>query len=188
MKQKILVHICCAICGVALIEKLKENFEPVLFFYNPNIYPVAEYQKRKESVVKMAEIYELEFISAKGGPASGWEEEYGNWQEKIKGKENEPEKGSRCYDCFEMRLEEAGSFAKNNGFEIFTTSLFVSPFKDEKVVNEVGKKVANKFEVKFLTLEEVIENKQDNWKKTRELAKKYGFYFQKYCGCKFSKR
>jgi hypothetical protein len=73
MKQKILVHICCAICGVALIEKLKENFEPVLFFYNPNIYPVAEYQKRKESVVKMAEIYELEFISAKGGPASGWD-------------------------------------------------------------------------------------------------------------------
>jgi len=179
-KQKILVHLCCAICGVALIEKLKENFEPTIFFYNPNIYPEDEYKKRKEAVIELAKIYEIDFFEAKY--------DVENWMEKIKGKENEPEKGSRCYDCFEMRLEEAGSFAKNNGFEIFTTSLFVSPFKDEKVVNEVGKKVANKFEVKFLTLEEVIENKQDNWKKTRELAKKYGFYFQKYCGCKFSKR
>jgi len=186
MKPKILIHICCAICGVALIEKLKENFEPAIFFYNPNIYPVEEYEKRKESAMELAKIYKIDFFSAQGGPASGWEEEYENWAEKIKGKENEPERGSRCYDCFEMRLAEAANFAKENGFEIFTTSLFVSPFKDEKQVNGAGKAVAEKSGIKFLEMEKIIDNKQENWQKTRQLVKKYGFYFQKYCGCVFS--
>jgi len=180
MRQKILIHLCCAICGVALIEKLKENFEPTIFFYNPNIYPKDEYEKRKSAVIELARIYDVEFF----------EEEYDidNWSNKIKGKEQELEAGSRCYDCFEMRLEKSADFAKENGFEIFTTSLFASPFKNEKVVNEVGKKVAGKSEVKFLTMEEIVENKQENWKKTKELSKKYGFYTQKYCGCIFSKR
>jgi len=179
-KPKILVHICCAICGVALIEKLKENFEPVIFYYNPNIYPEDEYLKRRESVIKLAKIYGAEFV----------EEEYDteNWQEKIKGKENEPEKGSRCYDCFEMRLEKTAEFAKENGIEIFTTSLYVSPFKDENQVDLAGKNVSKNYGLKYLKMQDVILNKQENWKKTRELAKKYEFYFQKYCGCKFSKR
>jgi len=180
MKQKILVHLCCAICGVALIEKLRENFEPTIFFYNPNIYPAEEYNKRKEAVVELAEIYGIDFVEGK------YDTE--NWMEKVKGKEQEPEQGSRCYDCFEMRLEKSAEFAKENGFEIFTTSLFVSPFKNEKVVNEVGKKVSEKSGIKFLEMEGVIENKTENWKKTRELSKKYNFYSQKYCGCIFSKR
>jgi len=188
MRQKILVHLCCAICGVALIEKLKEKFDVVLFYYNPNIYPADEYERRRESVVKMAEIYNIKLFSAQGGPASGWEEEYENWRVKIKGKENEPEKGSRCYECFEMRLEKSAEFAKENGFEFFTTSLFVSPFKDEKVVNGAGQKISAKFGMKFLPMEEIIENKQENWKKTKELSKKYNFYSQKYCGCIFSKK
>lgn len=176
--KKILVHLCCAICGAALIEKLKENFEPTIFFCNPNIYPIEEYEKRKESVIKLAEIYNLNFI----------EENYDaeNWQEKIKGKENEPERGERCYDCFEMRLEKTAEFAIKNNFEIFTSSLFVSPFKDENQVNLAGKNISEKFGIKFLEMKDVIENKLENWKKTRELSKKYGFYFQKYCGCFFS--
>jgi len=199
MKQKILVHLCCAICGVALIEKLRENFEPTIFFYNPNIYPAEEYNKRKEAVVELAKIYGIDFVSAQGASvqdgsasgvrlASGWEGEYEKWREKTKGKEQEPEQGSRCYDCFEMRLEKSAEFAKENGFEIFTTSLFVSPFKNEKVVNEVGKKVSEKYGIKFLEMEKVIEDKTENWKKTRDLSKKYDFYSQKYCGCIFSKR
>jgi hypothetical protein len=178
MKQKILVHLCCAICGVALIEKLKEKFEPTIFFYNPNIYPVEEYNKRKESVIELAKIYGVDFVEG--------EYDAENWTEKVKGKEQEPERGGRCYDCFEMRLEKSAEFAKENSFEIFTTSLFISPFKDEKVVNEVAKKVAEKNDVKFLSMEEIIENKLENWKKTRELSKKYNFYSQKYCGCIFS--
>ena len=162
MKKKILVHLCCAICGVALIEKLKENFEPVIFFYNPNIYPKTEYKKRKDSVLKLAEIYNIKFF----------EDVYDtkNWKDKIKGKELEPEKGARCCDCFEIRLKKTAEFAKQNGFEIFTTSLFVSPFKDENQVNLAGKNISEKLGVKFLEMEDAIENKSENWKKTRELS------------------
>lgn len=188
LKPKILVHICCAICGVAMIGKLKEKFEVVLFYYNPNIWPADEYERRKESVMKMAEIYEVEFISAQGGPAFGWEWEHENWKEKISGKENEPERGSRCYDCFEMRLQKTAELAKTLGIENFTTTLFVSPFKDENQVNTAGKKMADKFGLNYLQMQDVFLDKAGNWKETRELSKKYNFYFQKYCGCKLSKR
>jgi len=177
-KPKILVHICCAICGVALIEKLKENFEPVLFFYNPNIYPESEYEKRKESVIKMARIYGIEFFEG--------EYDAENWLEKTKGKENEPERGSRCYDCFETRLQKTAELCEEKGIEIFTTSLFVSPFKDEKQVDSAGKIVSREFGLKYLSMDEVLEDKNKNWKRTRELARKHGFYFQEYCGCVFS--
>jgi hypothetical protein len=178
MKPKILVHLCCAICGASLIEKLKEKFEPVIFFYNPNIYPETEYKKRKESVKKLAKIYNVKFF----------EEKYDteNWQEKIKGKEKELERGERCYDCFEMRLEKTAEVAKENNFEFFTTSLFVSPFKNENQVDLAGKSVSEKYKINYLSMLEIIENKPENWKKTRELSKKYDFYFQKYCGCIFS--
>ncbi len=179
MKKKILVHLCCAICGASLIEKLKEKFDPVIFFYNPNIYPKEEYEKRKESVLKLAEINNIKFIEG--------EYDTKNWQEKIKGKEKESERGARCYDCFEIRLEKTAETAKDNNFEFFTTSLFVSYFKDENQVDLAGKKVSKKHKIKYLSMSEtIIKDKKENWQKTRELSKKYGFYFQKYCGCIFS--
>jgi hypothetical protein len=177
-KPKILVHICCAICAVALIEKLKENFEPVLFYYNPNIYPEDEYEKRRQSVVKMAQIYGLELVEGNYEPEV--------WQDKTKGKEQEPERGARCYDCFELRLQKTAQLAKEQGIKIFTTSLFVSPFKDEKQVDLAGKNIARNANIKYLAMAEILTDKSENWKKTRELAKKHDFFFQKYCGCKFS--
>jgi hypothetical protein len=178
VKPKILVHICCAICAVALIEKLKQDFEPVLFYYNPNIYPEDEYEKRMQSVVKMAEIYSVEFFEASYEPEI--------WQKKIKGKEDDPERGARCYDCFEMRLQKTAKLAEEQGIGIFTTSLFVSPFKDEKQVDLAGKNIAKAENIKYLAMADILENKSENWKKTRELAKRHNFFFQKYCGCKFS--
>jgi len=177
-KQKILFHICCAVCGVALLEKLMEKFEVILFYYNPNIYPEQEYEKRKESVSRMAQIYGVKFFEGR------YDTE--NWMKIAEGKENEPEGESRCYNCFEIRLEQSALFAKENGIKIFTTSLFVSPFKDENQVNSVGIDIAKRNNIEYLPMEKIIENKKDNWQKTRELAKKYGFYFQKYCGCVFS--
>lgn len=177
-KPKILVHICCAICAVALIEKLKENFEPVLFYYNPNIYPEDEYEKRRQSVIKMSQIYGLELIEGNYEPEV--------WCQKIKGKEADPERGARCYDCFELRLEKTAELAKQQDIKIFTTSLFVSPFKDEKQVDEAGKRIAEAANIKYLAMAEILDNKIENWKITRELARKHDFYSQKYCGCKFS--
>jgi epoxyqueuosine reductase len=195
-ESKIILHTCCAVCGAYLCELLKNQFKEVLiYFYNPNIYPKEEYEKRLTSAKKLAEVYDLEFIEG--------EYDYENWLERIKGMEKEPEGGKRCPICFAMRLEKTAQLAKEKGFEYFTTTLAMSPYKNEKIIDELGGKIAEEYGIKYLTLhagDKIIqEEKQDilpctelvlvqGWKKTRELAKKMEFYHQKYCGCQFSIR
>ncbi|MFA5386377.1 MAG: epoxyqueuosine reductase QueH [Candidatus Paceibacterota bacterium] len=178
-KPKILLHVCCAVCGAYLIELLKEKYEVILYFYNPNIHPKEEYEKRKESAKKLAEIYNIDFIEEKYIPEK--------WFEIIKGLENELEGGKRCPICFEMRLRETAISAENNNIPYFTTTLSISPYKDEKIINETGEKIAKEYDLNFLEIGE-LGNKQDLWQKTKELAKKHNFYHQKYCGCIFSQK
>lgn len=178
MKKKILLHTCCAICGVALVELLKDQFEVVIFFYNPNIHPKEEYERRRDSVKNLAEIYDLQFI----------EREYdnNNWFEKVKGLEKEQEGGVRCPVCFKMRLECAGKIAKENNCFGFLTTLLISPYKNEDQINEIGKEIAGKYSLNFLTDKDFGLDKKQVWQKSRELSRKYEFYHQKYCGCMFS--
>ena len=178
-KSKIVLHTCCAVCGAYLCELLKEQFgEVLIYFYNPNIYPREEYEKRLASAKKLAEIYKMEFVEG--------EYDNENWLEKIKGLENEPEGGKRCPVCFAMRLEKTAQLAKERGFEYFTTTLAVSPYKDEKTTDELGEKIANEFGIKFLKSVELNQEKKEIWNKTREASRKMEFYHQKYCGCQFS--
>lgn len=186
MKQKILLHVCCAICGAAITDLLKDKYDIVILFYNPNIHPKEEYEKRRDSVKKLAEIYNLQFIEG--------EYDDKNWFEKIKGLEKEPEGGVRCPVCFAMRLEYAGKIAKENNCSAFLTTLAMSPYKNEVQINEIGKHVAGNFGLQFLTAEDlaggidVREFKKQIWQKSRQLAKQYEFYHQIYCGCVFSIR
>ena len=164
-----------------MAELLKSKFSQILiYFYNPNIQPEEEYEKRKESAEKLAEIYHLEFEEGEYEPKK--------WFEKIKGFENEPEGGRRCPICFEMRLRKTVELARERGFEYFSTTLAVSPYKNEKIIDELGQKIAAEFNLKFLNLKDFDGNKKELWQKTRELAKKHGFYHQKYCGCIFSQK
>jgi len=191
--KKIVLHTCCAVCGAYLTELLKNKFSQILiYFYNPNIQPKEEYEKRKESAEKLAEIYNLEFEEGEYEP--------NKWFDKIKGFEDEPEGGRRCPICFEMRLRQTAELARERGLEYFSTTLAVSPYKNEKIIDELGQKIGNEFGVKYLSIHvrNQIEQKEilprtelvlvRGWQKTRELAKKHGFYHQKYCGCVFSQK
>jgi len=139
MKPKLFLHVCCAVCAAAMVDLLKDKFEIVLFYYNPNTHPEEEYQKRKESVVELAKIYNVEFLEGE------YDKEI--WFEKVKGLEKEPEGGKRCLVCFKNRLQRTALLAKEN---YFTTTLSLSPYKNEKEINKIGKKIPQK----FLTLEQ----------------------------------
>jgi len=181
MNKKLVLHTCCAVCGVYLCELLKGRFSEILiYFYNPNVHPEEEYKKRLESAKKLAEIYGFEFQEG--------EYDSKNWFERVKGLENEPEGGRRCPVCFEMRLRKTAELAKNRGFEYFATTLAISPHKNEKIVNDLGLQIAKEFGLNFLTSSDLGQSKKEIWQKGRKAAKKYDFYHQKYCGCIFSQR
>jgi len=179
--SKILLHICCAPCGVGMIEKLLEKgIYPILFYYNPNIQPKNEYKKREESVKELAKIYNLELITKEYNPK--------NWFLAVKGYEKEKEGQKRCEICFKFRISETAKITKAKNLEFFSTTLSASPYKSEEKINEIGEKIAKELNLKFLSLKKLGINKKENWQKSRELSKKYKFYRQKYCGCIFSLR
>ena len=123
-KPKILLHACCAVCMAYPIELLKENYNPVVFFCNPNIYPEEEYLRRRDELIKYCEQEEYPYIIDDYEPVK--------WYEYIKGLEKEPEKGLRCNKCFEYRLNRTAQKAKELNINIFTTTLTVSPHKVSK--------------------------------------------------------
>ena len=176
--KKIVLHACCAPCASYPITKLKEDgYEPVVFFYNPNIYPIQEYNIRKN---------ELEKYCIKLG-VGFFEEKYdeNDFLEVIKGFESEPEKGKRCSICFNLRLKKTAQFAKNKNITCFTTTLSISPHKNSNQIFEEGRKIANEFNIEFI---EYNFKKQDGFKISRQIARENNMYVQSYCGCRFSKR
>ncbi|MFC1724951.1 epoxyqueuosine reductase QueH [candidate division KSB1 bacterium] len=174
--EKILLHSCCAPCASASIEKLLNNYEIILFFYNPNIHPETEYSARKDEIKKIAEFYYVELITGKYDPEL--------WFSGVKGLEKEPERGKRCDVCFRIRLENTGLKAKELGIRKFTSTLSISPHKDFDKINNIGQDIASKLDLEF-----VPENfkKKDGYKKSIELSKKFDLYRQGYCGCVYSK-
>lgn len=175
-KKKMLLHICCAGCGVYVSQVLKEEYDLKLFFYNPNIYPYEEYILRKEEVEKLASQYALELII----PEYNHEE----WLLKIKGLEKEPERGARCMLCYYDRIDKTALYARKNNFDIFTTTLTVSPHKLAKNILRIGKNLSDKYKIEFLAKD---FKKKDGFKKASALSKELNLYRQNYCGCEFSR-
>ena len=176
-KPKILLHACCAVCMAYPIELLKENYNPVVFFCNPNIYPEEEYLRRRDELIRYCEQEEYPYIIDEYEPVK--------WYEYIKGLEKEPEKGLRCNKCFEYRLNRTAQKAKELNINIFTTTLTVSPHKVSKNIFAAGNNAAQIYDLQFL---ESDFKKQNGFLKTMEIAKKNNFYRQQYCGCEFSIR
>lgn len=175
--KKVLLHCCCAPCSSAILEWMANNgIKPTLFFYNPNIYPKEEYEKRKEECVKHAGRLNLEIVDA--------DYDHNEWLVVVRGLEEEPERGQRCVECFKMRMIGAATFAQNNGFHILTTTLTSSRWKDADQVAEAGR-----FAVSQVT---GVEFWAQNWKKNglserrSILVREFGFYNQLYCGCEYS--
>lgn len=179
-KLKLLLHVCCACCSTAVIEQLKNDYNITLFFSDSNIYPEEEYNKRLENAKKVAELLNVNLL----------EDEYDNnaWDNfvsKAESYQTLPEGDERCYYCFEYNLTRTAEFANVNNFDIFTTTLSISPHKNHIIINNIGKILEEKHEIKFL---ESNFKKQDGFRTSIELSKKYNIYRQNYCGCKYSMR
>lgn len=178
-KPKLLLHSCCGPCSSYVITYLKDYFDITILYYNPNIEPHEEYEKRKTEQIKL--INELNIPSL-----SLMDTEYENniYREYVKGYEDNPEGGSRCHLCYELRLKKTVELAKINDFEYFGTTLTVSPYKNASILNMLGEKLSKEYNVLWLYSD---FKKKDGYKKSIELSKKYELYRQDYCGCLFSK-
>ena len=178
--NKIILHACCAVCATYPIELLKkEGYYPIIYFDNSNIYPYEEYEIRKNELVNYCKKYNIEYYQNK------YDNE--NWENFIKGLENEPEKGLRCQKCFYYRLKNTANFAIDKKIKFFTTTLTISPHKRSLDIFKAGKKVQNEFENKIEFLKFDFK-KQNGYLISTKNAKLEGFYRQNYCGCKYSIR
>ncbi len=178
MDKKIVLHACCAICSGYPISYLKDmGYQVCVYFYNPNIYPFEEYQKRLEAQRILCRHLGCELIEGDYNP-----QEY---YEYVKGFENEPEKGLRCNKCFELRLRKTAEFAKSVNVENFTTSIVISPHKKFAKLTEIGEKIAYDTNLKYLAID---FKKNDGFLKTNKISKELNLYRQNYCGCSFALR
>lgn len=180
-KQNILLHSCCGPCSTTAIFELGENYNITVCYYNPNIYPEEEYIKRKSEQIKL-----INQINSEGNiKINVLDADYDpeNYEKLIENLRNEKEGGARCSVCFEMRLSKVAFFAKTNGFDLFATTLTVSPHKNAKLINEIGEKVAKTYGISYLPTD---FKKKDGYKKSIEYSKQYDLYRQRYCGCRYS--
>ncbi|MBI5186542.1 MAG: epoxyqueuosine reductase QueH [Nitrospinae bacterium] len=174
-KPNLLLHVCCAPCSPYVVELLSKEFHVTAYFYDPNIHPEEEYRFRLEEMKKMCAGMGLGIIEAEYDPD--------RWFQLVEGHEKDPEKGERCGICFRMRLEQAAKFAGENGFSAFATALSVSPHKDAKAINRIGREIGNAHGVVFL---EADFKKKNGFKISVEKGRELGLKRQDYCGCVFS--
>jgi len=176
-EKKILLHCCCAPCSASIIRRmLDQGLDVTVFFYNPNIYPRGEYERRKREVLRYVSKLRVPFVDA------DYDDE--RWLEMARGHEEEPERGERCSLCFEIRLGRTAAYAAKEGFKVFTTSLGISRWKDLEQVTRAGKRAARLFPG--------LVYWEHNWRlqggagQMEKITQEEGFYRQRYCGCLYS--
>ncbi len=176
---RLMLHSCCAPCSSYVIEYLNPYFEITVLYYNPNISPVEEYEKRKAEQIRFIK----EFDSVNPVHICDCDYDGKKYEEAIKGLENEPEGGLRCVKCFYLRLEETAKTAKKLNFDYFCTTLSISPLKNAELLNKIGKSLSEKYDIKYLPSD---FKKREGYKRSVELSKKYNLYRQNFCGCVYS--
>lgn len=178
-KPSLLLHVCCAPCSTACLEVLNQYFNITVFYYNPNIAPFAEYQKRlAEEQRFLQQVYpNIKVVEV------GYENE--KFEELAKGLEELAEGGERCKKCYRLRLSKTAEYAKQHGYDYFTTTLTVSPYKNSGVLNQIGRELALQHGVQYLTSD---FKKNDGYKRSIILSNELDLYRQDYCGCTYSKQ
>ena len=178
-EKKLLLHSCCAPCAGEIMEAVSiSEIETTVFFYNPNIHPQEEYEIRKDENKRFCDKLGFDFIDA--------DYDKDNWFQRIKGLENEPERGARCTQCFDMRFERSALYAQENNFKVYATTLGISRWKDMNQINDSGNKAAQRYQD--------VQYWDFNWRKKGgaarmiEISKREQFYQQEYCGCVYSLR
>ena len=178
---RVLLHACCAPCSSAIVEwLLAHQIEPVIYYYNPNIYPLEEYEIRKNESKRHAESLGIQWI----------DEDYTHdaWRHDICGLESEPERGKRCEVCFYHRLLKTAKKAQELGIPFFATTLASSRWKNLEQINAAGERASSTVSNEGSTVRFWAQNwRKDGLQERRnQLLKEYGFYNQAYCGCEFS--
>ena len=175
-KKKLLLHSCCGPCSTAVIERLLPYFDITVIYYNPNIEPQEEYEKRKKVQQEFLKEINVSFID------SPWNNE--EFHKVTKGLEHEPEGGKRCHVCYGLRLRYVADIAKKNKFDYFTTTLTVSPYKNSDIINRIGNSIGYEKNIKYLYSD---FKKREGYKRSILLSKEYKLYRQNYCGCLYAK-
>ena len=177
MKEKLVLHICCAPDEAWVVKSLQEEYDLYCFFCNPNIDSNEEYEKRLEEAKKVAGIFKV--------PIAGDPYEPESWNKAIHGFEHTPEGGERCMECFGLRLGRTAKFCKDLGWPLFTTVMSISPHKNIEMLNSAGEQAAQEYGVAY---KKFNFKKKDGFKNSINLSKELGLYRQDYCGCMLSKR
>ena len=178
---RLLLHSCCAPCSSAVLEYLSQYFSITVLYFNPNIYPEEEFLHRIAEQKRL--IAELPCKNPVSFEEYGWQQE--RFYAAVKGLEDIHEGGERCFACYRLRLEETARLAAEGGYDYFTTTLSVSPYKNAARLNEIGEELAEKYGVAHLPSD---FKKKNGYKRSIELSEKYGLYRQNYCGCVFSQK
>ncbi|MBR0412284.1 MAG: epoxyqueuosine reductase QueH [Eubacterium sp.] len=178
---RLLLHSCCAPCSSYTLEYLSQYFAITVFYFNPNISPESEFEKRfaeqKRLIESLPVKNKIELVKG--------EYDYNTFLEIAKGLEDVREGGERCFKCYRMRLEQTAALAKEQGFDYFCTTLSISPLKNSQKINEIGFDVAEKFGVNWLPSD---FKKREGYKRSIELSREYDLYRQNFCGCVYSKK
>lgn len=176
-KQYVVLHCCCAPCSTAVLECLLFNkITPVLFFFNPNIHPHEEYEKRRDEWLRLCKLTDVEAVVG--------DYDTRTWFERVKGLEHCPERAERCDECFYMRLKATALFAKERGIEVFTTTLATSRWKSKKQVDVAGFRAQQ--ECPGTLYWDMDWRKGGLVERRYQLVKEIAFYNQRYCGCVYS--
>lgn len=206
-KPRLLLHACCAPCSSYTLEYLCKYFDITIYYYNPNIHPAEEYERRLNELENFLPRFLADKNSSAGTAAAGAtidlqetdynpQEFFDAVQAQRDNLESEPERGERCRRCYQLRMEKAYEYARQNGFDWFTTTLSISPHKDAQKINEIGRALEDRARdalqgqnaaasaPKFLYSD---FKKKNGYKRSLELSKEYGLYRQDYCGCVYSK-
>lgn len=174
-RSKLLIHTCCGVCGAWVPEMLSCDYDVVIYFFNSNIFPREEYDRRRDAAQFIAEKLGIDFVEG--------EYDHDAWRAAVAGLEHEPEGGRRCPVCFAFRLEQTGRYAKEHGFQYFASTLTIGRNKRADVINPIGESLAQSLGIKFLA---------GDWKKkggqeqSNKKSREHGIYRQHYCGCEFS--
>ncbi len=175
-RPKLLLHSCCGPCSSYVIEYLSQYFDITVYYYNPNVFPLEEYERRLKT--------QIELVQRLGGAVMA-ESDYdpNRFYEAARGLEAEKEHGARCTQCFKLRLESTALRAQQGKFDFFATTLTVSPHKNAELINSISSEMAEKYGVSALPSD---FKKREGYKRSIELSKKFDLYRQNYCGCEFS--
>lgn len=176
-RPKLLLHACCGPCTSGVLDRLTDYFDVTIYYANDNIDQIEEFKLRQQELLKVGAYFgKINVITKEYEPS--------RYYEVIKGHEHDGEFSLRCYNCMKLRLEDSAKYAKENGYDFFTTTLSISPYKSSRDINEIGYQLADNYDVNFLYSD---FKKEEGYKLSIKKSQELGLYRQDYCGCIYSK-